>query len=225
MNELITINTQEISLSRENNTVFANTRDIAKVFGKRHADVIRGIESIAEEIDFTERKIALSEYVDKSGKANKFYKLDRDMFSELVMGFTGKEAKQWKRDYIKAYNTLEKRVIEAQQQLMQVELKAKDRVIKQLSEIVKDYKKITKNNIVYISANGLADDQAFTAKGFRTFMKDLKLIKKVPKLTYYWEATEEGLDSQLVIVDANGTPYYNHEVCTDLYLEYIQEEE
>jgi Rha family phage regulatory protein len=223
MNELITINTQEISLSRENNTVFANTRDIAKVFGKEHNKITKLVES--KSALFSDANFSVRNYKGSDGKEHKMYNLDRDFFSFIVMGFTGEKADQWKRDYIKAFNTLEKRVIEAQQQLMQVELKAKDRVIKQLSEIVKDYKKITKNNIVYISANGLADDQAFTAKGFRTFMKDLKLIKKVPKLTYYWEATEEGLDSQLVIVDANGTPYYNHEVCTDLYLEYIQEEE
>jgi phage regulator Rha-like protein len=128
-------------------------------------------------------------------------------------------------EFFKAREIITKQFLEIQEnknKLAQLELKAKDKVIQQLSNIVKDYKKITKDNIIYISANGLADDRKFTAKSFREFMKDLKLIKKVPKLTYYWEATEEGLDSQLVIIDANGTPYYNHEVCTDLYIEHLE---
>ena len=47
MDELGTINTQDISLPKENNTVFTDTR---------------AIENIVEDTDFIERKLVLSKW-------------------------------------------------------------------------------------------------------------------------------------------------------------------
>ena len=38
------------------------------------------------------------------GQYHKMYLMNRDGFSLLVMGFTGKEALEWKLEYIKAFN-------------------------------------------------------------------------------------------------------------------------
>ena len=217
------INDTTIELTTNQNGIFTDTRAIAKIFGKEHKNVIRDIKLIEdfEEI-ISQLKIEPSNYKDSRGKIQPMYKLDRDMFSELVMGFTGKEATKWKREYIKAFNLMEKTIIDQQQLLLELKIKAKDKVIEQLSNIVKDYKKITRNDIIYISANGLADRESFTAKGFRKFMRELQLVKQTPKLTYYWTVTKEGLDSNLVIEDENGTPYYNYDICLDLYKEHLE---
>ena len=46
-------------------------------------------------------------YKDNSNRNRPMYLMNRDGFSLLVMGFTGKEALEWKLKYIKAFNKME----------------------------------------------------------------------------------------------------------------------
>lgn len=48
-----------------------------------------------------------STYQNSRGKTYKCYLMNRDGFSLLAMGFTGKEALQWKLKYIEAFNKME----------------------------------------------------------------------------------------------------------------------
>lgn len=114
MDELITIRKEQAVTS---------SLQVAEAFGKRHADVIRAIENLLlklSEIDeANERKIALSgfakkTYKDESGKTNIIYFMNRDAFSLLVMGFTGKSALEWKLKYIDAFNSMERLLVEKQ---------------------------------------------------------------------------------------------------------------
>lgn len=82
---------------------------VAKKFGKRHADVIRTIENLMKN-DSTQNCVQCFKqvfYKDESGKKNKKYLMNRDGFTFLVMGFTGKKANEWKWQYIKAFNQME----------------------------------------------------------------------------------------------------------------------
>lgn len=82
---------------------------VAKKFGKRHADVIRTIENLIKN-DSTQNCVQCFKqvfYKDESGKKNKKYLMNRDGFTFLVMGFTGKKANEWKWQYIKAFNQME----------------------------------------------------------------------------------------------------------------------
>jgi Rha family phage regulatory protein len=89
-------------------TVLATTSlKIAEVFGKRHNNVIRDIENIAKrEVFSTALNFEFSSYKDSSGKSNRFYILDQDFTTFLIMGFTGKEADQWKLKYIHEFNRM-----------------------------------------------------------------------------------------------------------------------
>ncbi len=98
--------TEEFVQRERNGEVVTTSRVIAEKFGKRHDTVLRKIESMSDEV-FTHLKIAVSEYVDQSGKANKMYRLNRDAFSFIAMGFTGKEADRWKLAFIDAFNQME----------------------------------------------------------------------------------------------------------------------
>jgi len=72
---------------------------VAEHFHKRHSHIIRDIETkILPNVPngFTQPNFGLSTYKDTSGKENKFYRMTRDGFTLLVMGFTGKEAMEWK---------------------------------------------------------------------------------------------------------------------------------
>ena len=80
---------------------------IAEHFGKLHKTVLRAVTNLDCSPEFTERNFALSEYTDATGRKLPCYRITRDGFVFLAMGFTGKEAAQWKEAYITAFNKLE----------------------------------------------------------------------------------------------------------------------
>ena len=98
MNELVEI---------RKNQVVTSSRQVAEVFGKRHCDVLRGIQNLTSTQNCVQW-FYRSQYKDASGKMNLEYLMNRDGFSLLVMGFTGKKALEWKIKYIEAFNTMEK---------------------------------------------------------------------------------------------------------------------
>lgn len=89
--------------------VFANSRDVAAFFGKRHDDTLRAIRNLIEqEPDLGVRNFAETPYVEPSnGQTYRSFDMDRDGFTLLAMGFTGAKALKWKLSYIEAFNALE----------------------------------------------------------------------------------------------------------------------
>ncbi len=87
---------------------------IAEVFGKKHCDVLRAIESLEIPEDFRKRNFASSGYQAQNGLGKtvnyKMYLITRDGFTLLAMGFTGKRAMQFKLAYINAFNEMERRL-------------------------------------------------------------------------------------------------------------------
>lgn len=85
------------------------SQDIAENFGKAHKDVLRAIDRVREECgaEFDQRNFAPIDYLDAKSRTQRAYRLTRDGFSLVVMGFTGAEATSWKVRYISAFNTLE----------------------------------------------------------------------------------------------------------------------
>lgn len=79
---------------------------VAKKFGKVHRDVMRSINNLECSEEFSLRNFAQSTYVVR-GKNYDCYLMTRDGFAFLCMGFTGKEAAQWKEKYIEAFNEME----------------------------------------------------------------------------------------------------------------------
>lgn len=79
---------------------------VAEVFGKRHDHVTRDIEKLVGEgvPNFGE-----TSYTDSLGRPQKMYLMDRDGFSLLAMGFTGKKALQWKMSFFDAFEALERK--------------------------------------------------------------------------------------------------------------------
>ena len=115
--------------------------------------------------------------------------------------------------------TKELEVLKEKQQSI---IENKSHTIDQLADTDKSYKKILQGDRIYISANGLVKGEPFTAKAFKEFMLELNVVKKVPKLQYYWKAAPHGLDSGLVIGGEDNTPYYALE-CKELYKQHLSE--
>ena len=84
---------------------------VADKFGKRHADVLRAVEKLECSPDFSERNFALTsaEVAQPNGgfRAVPMYRITRDGFAFLAMGFTGRAAAVWKEQFIGAFNRLE----------------------------------------------------------------------------------------------------------------------
>ena len=83
---------------------------IAAYFHRDHKNVLRAIEAMECTPDFTELNFELSDYEDNSGRKLPCYRITRDGFAFLAMGFTGKKAAQFKETYITAFNQMEERL-------------------------------------------------------------------------------------------------------------------
>jgi Rha family phage regulatory protein len=82
--------------------------DIAKDFNKAHKDVLRVIDRVRDECgeEFDRRNFAPVDYLDAKGRSFRAYRMSRDGFSLVVMGFTGSDAMAWKVKYIAAFNAM-----------------------------------------------------------------------------------------------------------------------
>ena len=96
----------DIILSTQNGEPVASSRDVAKRFGKEHRNVMRDIENLMSEGVLKIEQTPLffkSEYTHpQNHQKYPMYLMKRDGFSLLAMGFTGKEAVQWKLKSIEA---------------------------------------------------------------------------------------------------------------------------
>ncbi|MCE7115515.1 Rha family transcriptional regulator [Campylobacter coli] len=109
MEKLAVINGVDVELEVANDQVTTTSLDIAAVFNKRHDNIIAKIETFPKD-SFTDLNFKTSKYIDSTGRILPCYKITRDAFSLLVMGFTGEKAYKWKIEFIKAFNEMEKRL-------------------------------------------------------------------------------------------------------------------
>ena len=115
----------DIVITNNNGSLTVSSVQVAENFGKQHKDVLKAIENIrAQNCAVTEMFIE-SAYQAGTGKTYKSYEITRDGFSLLVMGFTGKQALEWKLEYIKAFNRMEQTIKSQQKQLNALETQAK----------------------------------------------------------------------------------------------------
>lgn len=87
-----------------------DSRIVADVFGKRHDNVIRDIRKLIGEIPQGLPIFEESSYINEQNKLQVMYTMNRDGFSLLAMGFTGKKALEFKLQYIDAFNQMERRL-------------------------------------------------------------------------------------------------------------------
>ena len=104
-------------LSIRDGIVTTTSIQVAQYFGKRHRDVMRAIKNLISELQESDARNFAQTCVDTriEGAANMqgatrqdaVYRMTREGFMLLAMGFTGKEALRWKLAYIAAFNRME----------------------------------------------------------------------------------------------------------------------
>jgi len=87
--------------------VFANSREVAEVFGKEHKNVLQSIKSLDCSANFNRLNFQPVEYLDGKGETRPAIDMTRDGLTFLVMGFTGPKAAIFKEKYIEAFNKME----------------------------------------------------------------------------------------------------------------------
>lgn len=96
----------------KNDQALTDSVVVAEMFGKRHDLVLRAIDNLNETLRKNEERSSvkmffLSKRKADDGQYHRVYLMNRDGFSLLVMGFTGKKALEWKLKYIEAFNKME----------------------------------------------------------------------------------------------------------------------
>ncbi|EAK0311134.1 Rha family transcriptional regulator [Campylobacter coli] len=110
MEKLAVINGVGVELEVQGaDQVTCTSLSVAEVFNKNHKNIIRKINEFPKD-NFTKLNFEPSKYIDSTGRVLPCYKITRDAFSLLVMGFTGEKAYKWKIEFIKAFNEMEKRL-------------------------------------------------------------------------------------------------------------------
>lgn len=92
-----------------NGQIVASSRDIAEHFEKEHKNVLKSIDVLVAQNSAT-KKMFFESSREYRGQAFRYFLMNRDGFSLLVMGFTGKQALDWKLKYIEAFNAMEKKL-------------------------------------------------------------------------------------------------------------------
>lgn len=166
MNELVIMKDQQVVTS---------SLQVADVFNKDNRHLLRDIDSLKEDLSNFGQMFFESIAPDSYGRNRRIYYMNRDGFTLLAMGFTGKKALQFKLKYIEAFNSMEKQIQTgysipgsyaealklAAQQAEQIELQ-KPKVLfadsvstSHTSILIGDLAKILRGNGVNIGANRL----------------------------------------------------------------------
>lgn len=88
--------------------MFTTSLIVARAFEKEHFNVLRDIEKLECSEEFRAINFEAAEYEDAQGKMRPAYRLTRDGFAFLAMGFTGKKAAAWKEKFLEAFNVMER---------------------------------------------------------------------------------------------------------------------
>lgn len=98
MNELVYL---------KNDEAVCDSLQVAEKFDKAHRSVLRDIDNLIAQNCAVKSMFKQSTYKADNGQKYRMFYMNRDGFSLLIMGFTGKDALNWKLQYIKAFNQME----------------------------------------------------------------------------------------------------------------------
>ncbi len=117
---------EELVIIRKDEAVCSSLQ-ISNMFKKNHQHILRDIDKLTVQNRTVKNMFQESSYKAENGQVYRMYYLNRDGFSLLVMGFTGKKALEWKLKYIQAFNEMEQQLKEKQSiQWQQTRLVARD---------------------------------------------------------------------------------------------------
>jgi Rha family phage regulatory protein len=140
-----------------------NSLLVAQKFGKEHKHVVESIRNLAAENSAAKLYFFETQYENR-GKMYPMFVMNKNGFSLLVMGFTGKEALQFKIDFINAFDKMEAR-------LRQVDPDVEFRV-KEMAHRIKEIEH--KNDMLYAAKQNAVTQIMEQNEGIKTLLKELE---------------------------------------------------
>lgn len=101
---------EAIVLGSHNGQPTVTSREVAEHFKKEHRNVTQAIKNIIAENSAVAEMFYETTYTAANKQSYPMYQMNRDGFTLLAMGFTGKEALEWKLKYIHAFNAMEEQL-------------------------------------------------------------------------------------------------------------------
>lgn len=121
---------------------------VAESFDKKHKNILQNIQNLAAENSATKKMFVESTYVNR-GKEYPMIYMNRDGFTLLAMGFTGKKALDFKLKYIQAFNKMEQQI---RNQSERPKLMQKERI-----EVSRQNAETRKASLLYRVAKSMKD--------------------------------------------------------------------
>ncbi|HLR24181.1 MAG TPA: phage regulatory protein/antirepressor Ant [Candidatus Avipropionibacterium sp.] len=179
MNQLIFI---------ENNQALTNSRNIARDFDKEHRHVLESIDKIKGVAENWADLFYETTYIHEQNKQEyREFLMNRDGFTLLAMGFTGKKALEFKMDYLNEFNKMEQflnspemivqRAMEIQDEKikrLKLESTKKDQIIGELKPKA-DYTDIILKNKSLMTITQIAKDYGMSGQAMNNLLRDLKV--------------------------------------------------
>lgn len=95
----------------QNNQAVTTSLNVAEVFEKKHKHVLEAIDDLRGAAENSADLFQESAYVHPQNKQTyRMIYMNRDGFTLLAMGFTGKKAIEFKLQYIDEFNKMENRI-------------------------------------------------------------------------------------------------------------------
>ncbi|EHV0179803.1 Rha family transcriptional regulator [Enterococcus faecalis] len=151
----------------KNQQAVTSSLQVAEVFEKQHKHVIEAIEAkiqSAENSAHYQNMFAEGEYKDSRGRKQRLYYMNRDGFSFIAFGFTGKKADTFKLKYIEAFNQMEKEIQQpklptSKRELALLALSANEETNERVDNIDKRLVDIEENKLISTEDKGTIDSR------------------------------------------------------------------
>lgn len=201
---------------KSNDQVVTSSRNIARDFEKKHQHVLRDIDSLKGVVQNWTDLFYETTYIHEQNKQEyRQYLMNRDGFTLLVMGFTGKTAMKFKLDYINAFNEMEKELTKPNKTklLLETALKHEEEIeviksdVNYLKETMRidgaqEYKinRLGKKQVIK-SLGGYQSPayQELSSKVFARFWRDFKQHFMIPR---YSELPKSQFDEAIEFIQA-----------------------
>ena len=114
MKELVPMNDYGIFANAKYEAM-VDSRFVAEIFDKEHYHVLRDIAKITDtksglSEDFVNKHFCKDKYTDSTGRKLPCYRMTRNGFAILVMGYAGEKAMRFKECYINRFDEMEQQI-------------------------------------------------------------------------------------------------------------------
>lgn len=156
---------------------------IAKVFNKRHDNVLRDISALECSESFAKSNFIPIQYQSR-GRNYQAYAITKDGFSFLVMGYNGSKAAKFKEDFIREFNNREQLllnedyILQRAMSILTERTKALEGQLLALAPKVEYYDKVMESSSTYTSTQ-VANELGMSAFKMHLLLHDLRVIYKV----------------------------------------------